>query len=197
MIKVIAVDFGGVYFTWNRDKFRRDVSKTLGVDFETVKKAHSLKIRDLHIQKVTEKEYWDSFCQVMGKNVNHNLLKKITLKQFKPKKPVIDLIKNLRKRYRIVLLSNHTIWLDELDRKYGVYRNFDLVLSSHIVKVQKPDREIYELLIKKTKAKPQEIIFIEDTEENIEAAGKVGINTILFRNVRQLRRELASYGVEV
>jgi putative hydrolase of the HAD superfamily len=132
----------------------------------------------------------------MGKNVNHNILKKITLQQFKPKKPVIDLMKRLRKKHKIVLLSNNTIWLDELDKKYGIYKNFDLVLSSHTVRMQKPDRKIFELLIRKSKAKPGEIVFIDDQERNLASARQMGMNCILFRNVGQLRRELASYGVK-
>jgi HAD superfamily hydrolase (TIGR01509 family) len=61
--------------------------------------------------------------------------------------------------------------------------------------MQKPDQEIFELLLKKTKAKPDETVFIDDFEENILAARKMGINCILFRNVRQLRKELAAFGV--
>src|SRR3990172_7507911 len=137
MIKVIAVDFGGVYFTWSKEKFIRDLSEKLRVDYQTVERAHAEKIQDLHVQKITEKMFWDNFCKVIGKEVDHSFLNKITYSQFHPRKSVINLMKKLRKKYRIVLLSNHTTWLDELDKKYRIYSNFDIVISSHRVKVQK------------------------------------------------------------
>ena len=82
------------------------------MDYEAVKAADQAHIRDFHVQKVTEKEYWDSFCKLLGKNIDHRALSKLTLTLFKPKKPVIELIKRLRRKYKIALLSNHTVWLE-------------------------------------------------------------------------------------
>lgn len=197
MIKVIAIDFGGVYFTWNFKTYIYQLSKLTNVPQGIVRKGLSLKLRDLHVKKVSERDYWHTFCKIIGKKVNYKILKKITQNQFRPIEPVIQLMKKLRRRYKIVLFSNQTVWLDELNKKYKFYKNFDLLLSSHIVKVQKPDEEIYRLLMNKTRAKPEEIIIIDDLKENIQTAKKMGINAIFFKNVKQLKKELLSFGINV
>jgi len=190
MIKVIAVDFGGVYFTWNIKKFVNQLSKFLGVGPVKVRKAVNQRIRDMTAGKITEKQYWHAFCRIIGKEVDHKRLRKITEAQFKPYKPVINLMKKLRRKYKIVLLTNQHALLDDLDKKYKFYKNFDVVLCSHVVKALKPQKKMYNLLMKRTKAKPEEIIFIDDYIKNVDGAKKLGINAILFKNMTQLKREL-------
>lgn len=197
MIKVIAVDFGGVYFTYSFEKLVKQLSKLTGVESKIVKKGRvNRRLLELHVKKISEKGYWRAFCKTIGKEVKHSDLQRITENQFKPIKSVIQLMKRLRKRYKIVLLANQTVMLDRLDEKYRFYKNFDLLLSSHIVKVQKPHKSIFKLLLKKTKCKPEEIMFIDDSRKNIAAARRLGINAILFRNIKQLKKKLPSFGIK-
>ncbi len=197
MVKVIAVDFGGVYFTWNYERYVRQIADATGVSSRKVKNGLSKKIIDFHVSKVTEKEYWHAFCSVIGKEVDHRLLKKITENQFKPIKPVIALIKRLRKKYMIVLLANQTVVLDALDTKYHFYKNFDLLLSSHIIKMQKPQKNIFRLLIQQTHVGPQDILFIDDTKENVDSAKALGIRSLLFKSIMQLKKDLKVLGITV
>ena len=48
------------------------------------------------------------------------------------------------------------------------------------VGVRKPDRAIFEYLLKKTGDTPDEVIFVDDNVANLDAAGILGIQTILF-----------------
>jgi len=180
MIKVIAVDFGGVYFTFDYKKLDEQLSKATGVSQRLVRLAHSKKIYDLHVQSITEKDFWDHFCKTIGKRVDHEILKKVLQNHSKPIKSVINLLKKLRKNYKIVLLTNNTANLDRLDKRYKIYKNFDILLSSHIVRMQKPYKNIYKHLIKKAKCKPEEIVFIDDKKRNLRPAKELGINTIFF-----------------
>ncbi|HIH52349.1 MAG TPA: HAD family phosphatase [Nanoarchaeota archaeon] len=191
MIKVIAVDFGGVYFTWNYKKYLLEISKVTNTNPEKVKKALSTqKLLDFHVDKISEKEYWNSFCKKINKKIDHKILKKITLDQSKPIIQVINLIRKLRKNYYIILLANQTKALDDLDRKYHFYKDFDLLLSSHIIKMQKPNKNIFKMMLNKTHLNPSEIIFIDDTKKNIDVAKKIGIHGILFKNFNQLKKEI-------
>ncbi len=59
----------------------------------------------------------------------------------------------------------------------------------------KPWKSIYEYLIKTYKLTPSECIFIDDQEENLIAAEKLGFNTYLMKgNYRELRRVLIEFG---
>lgn len=66
--------------------------------------------------------------------------------------------------------------------KYYDLESFDGVVVSSDVKMIKPNPEIYEYLLKTYSLKPEECLFIDDMEENIRAAGQVGIRGFVFRN---------------
>ena len=59
----------------------------------------------------------------------------------------------------------------------------------------KPDPKIYEYILEKYDINPAEAVFIDDNADNIEAAKKFGINTILFKGKEDADRELEKLGV--
>jgi putative hydrolase of the HAD superfamily len=61
--------------------------------------------------------------------------------------------------------------------------------------LRKPGREIYNLALRITQSAPQECLLIDDRELNLECARELGMNTIQFQNVAQLRDDLARYGI--
>jgi putative hydrolase of the HAD superfamily len=48
-------------------------------------------------------------------------------------------------------------------------------------------------MLKKLNLKPNEVAFIDDLKENIEGAKKIGIQTIQFTNISNLRKELSNF----
>ena len=61
--------------------------------------------------------------------------------------------------------------------------------------VAKPDPAVFTRLLDRFGLKPRATLMIDDTNENLEAASKLGIQTALFRSSRQLRAELETAGV--
>ena len=51
-------------------------------------------------------------------------------------------------------------------------------------------------VVQKINEKPEDCLFIDDVEENLEPAREMGIKTILFRSQEQLEEELKGIGVE-
>jgi 2-haloacid dehalogenase len=64
-----------------------------------------------------------------------------------------------------------------------------IVLSGE-EKVCKPDPKIYKILLDRYQLCPEESIFIDDRQDNLETAQKLGIETILFKTAEQLRENL-------
>ena len=62
---------------------------------------------------------------------------------------------------------------------------------------RKPDREIYEKVLKRIKMKPQETVFIDDVPKFVRGAKRVGMRAIRFRNKKQLVRDLKKLGVRI
>jgi 2-haloacid dehalogenase len=63
--------------------------------------------------------------------------------------------------------------------------------------VIKPDPEIFRRLFARFGLVPQETVFIDDADRNIDAARAFGMQTVLFRSAVQLREELLALGLPV
>lgn len=57
---------------------------------------------------------------------------------------------------------------------------FDVVIVSCEVGVCKPDPRIYELCLSRLGVEPAEALFVDDREENVEAAAKLGMQTVHY-----------------
>jgi putative hydrolase of the HAD superfamily len=70
---------------------------------------------------------------------------------------------------------------------------FDDMLFSAEVGLAKPDRRIYELALDRLQARPAEAIFIDDVQENVEAAQAIGMAGIRFQSTAQTLAEIERY----
>jgi 2-haloacid dehalogenase len=52
--------------------------------------------------------------------------------------------------------------------------------------------KIYEIAVEKANVNPKEILFIDNNQENLDNAAKLGIKTLHYRSSKQLKKELAS-----
>ncbi len=97
----------------------------------------------------------------------------------------IDLIKNLREKYNIYLLSNtneihYNQYMQDFKEEHGFDFNslFVKPYYSHQVGHRKPDSKIYEHVIADSNLVPKESLFIDDLKINIDAAKEAGLQTI-------------------
>ena len=100
--------------------------------------------------------------------------------------------------YKVVALTN---WSAEtfpvaLER-FDFLHWFEGIVVSGTEKMRKPFNEIYELTINRFNIEASQSLFIDDNARNIEAAKKMGINTIRFNNPTQLKSELKSLNIDV
>jgi putative hydrolase of the HAD superfamily len=67
---------------------------------------------------------------------------------------------------------------------------------SHEVGMRKPEPRIYAAALKLARvAKPEQALFIDDLKPNVAAARRAGLQAILYRGSRDLRRRLRALGV--
>ena len=106
----------------------------------------------------------------------------------------VGMIEDLKaKGLKVYLLSNYPKELFTLHTECGRFPFIDKVdgkVVSGFVQLVKPDREIYEYLLKEYELKAEECVFIDDRQENVEAAKEIGINGIWFWNYEQMMGEL-------
>lgn len=101
----------------------------------------------------------------------------------------IDLLTELRRTYRLFLLSNtdpiHIDWIRAYIRRTFAIDHFDTQLFeqafySFTTGLRKPDLAIYQHVLAETGIAPEEFFFIDDLRENIEGAKLAGISGLQF-----------------
>ncbi len=95
----------------------------------------------------------------------------------------LDCIKKLKNNYKIFLLSNtNEIHIKAFRKKIGEQQweafssLFDKMYLSHQIGFRKPGKEAFQIILEENKLKPNEVFFIDDSPQHIEAAKKLGIH---------------------
>jgi len=60
----------------------------------------------------------------------------------------------------------------------------------------KPDPAIYNLTLERLGTRPEETVFIDDKQPNIDAARELGLVGILFTTVDRLREQIIEQGLD-
>ncbi|MFL0245361.1 HAD-IA family hydrolase [Candidatus Clostridium stratigraminis] len=89
------------------------------------------------------------------------------------------------------LLSNfHRSAFERVSLENEFFNLFDGRIISYEINLIKPEKEIYNRLLKTYNLEPEETLFIDDMQENINSAKELKINTILFSDAKSLREAL-------
>jgi len=108
----------------------------------------------------------------------------------------LDLLIELRSRYRVFLLSNTNPIAIEVVKPYFNYKNlkfenfFEQTFLSYEMGLAKPDKEIFIEMTKKANLIPSESLFIDDAAVNIDSARRTGFNTLFFNDQMNLEYEV-------
>jgi len=106
---------------------------------------------------------------------------------------VTSLLPELKQKYKLVLLSN----TNSIHKKFGweqykFLENFDHLVLSYEVKYVKPEKEIYLHTQNIFSNQPQEIFYIDDVLEYIQAAHNIGWNTYHFDNEENCKKYITN-----
>ncbi len=115
----------------------------------------------------------------------------------RPNEPVITMIRSLHGRVPLAVLSNAPRGLSSWLKRWGVLDLFDAVFCSAEEGVRKPWKEAYELVLDRLKVHPHDVLFIDDTQENVAAATALGMVSHLYRDSIGLRLFLKKHGLEL
>ena len=95
----------------------------------------------------------------------------------------LDFITAITKQYKLAIISNDSSrWSKYLREKFDINKFFDVISISGDLKIQKPDERIFKLTIEQLGCITEDCFYVDDREGNLEAASKVGMNTILFNS---------------
>ena len=98
----------------------------------------------------------------------------------------LEQLRQLKKSYNIYMLSNTNsiMWRSRIAedfRQEGLEREdyFDGIVTSFEAKSIKPDAKIFHTVVEKLGVKPEETLFLDDSQKNLDAAAELGFKTLL------------------
>lgn len=199
--QVVVFDFGGVMTGEpNREavvNFLRTSLHLSEKEFETVNQEKKAALKE----GKTDEEFWMSYARAKGIELpaNWGASFKCLMKEAIGVNPrMYALVEELKQqRYQVALLSNIDERLSKLIREFGLYQSFNPCLLSCDIGLEKPSPKAYEFLLKQLNVAAQDVIFIDDRAENVEAAKALGLDAILFVSEQQLREELTKRGIAI
>jgi FMN phosphatase YigB (HAD superfamily) len=131
--------------------------------------------KDLKLKGVTYEEFLPMWCDI-----------------FTEKADTVALLKRLRGRYRLAMLSNvNELHWRFIRGKHDFMSWFELPIASYAVGMRKPDAEIFHHILKEAHVKPSQALFTDDLEQHVTAAKAVGIRAHQFITAAQLEKEWA------
>ena len=203
MIKDIVFDFGGVLTTIDTN---RALSR-----FEELGVNDPKEYINSYCQKgpFFELENGDidaeEFCKALGKICNRD----ITYEEAKHAwcgfitevhTEYLEFLQQLRAHYRLSVLSNTNPFIQSWARSpqftpcsKSLDDYFDILFLSYQMKASKPGDEIYRKMLTAGSMIPEETLFIDDSDKNLEVAAQNGIKTLKVENGEDWREKLMEY----
>lgn len=95
---------------------------------------------------------------------------------------MLEIIQDLKKKgvgvYGLTNWPAETYF--EARRRFKTIASIDNIVVSSLVKLAKPEPEIFELLISRYNLNPEECVFIDDRKDNVDAAIRLGMSGIVY-----------------
>lgn len=184
MIKALIFDFYGVLCyevgsNWYKTRPPRELVDELKEKYDAPS----------DIGVITEEEFFDGIALSVGLTGQDVRLEWINASKID--KELIAYIKTLKSNYKTAICSNtapkifrETLQINKIEDL------FDVTVSSSEVKMVKPNSDIYLHTLKELDVEPEEALFIDDREINLEGARAVGIKSLLYKDFEQFRADL-------
>lgn len=176
MIKVIAFDLVGVLVN------EKDIE--LSNIEEKLERMFGPNLNDsdylMEARKIIEK---DSIIM----NTTENLIDKLYKVRDR------DIFKKIKEKYhnvKVIIATNHLSFVRNfIGESFDVDYLDDLIISAEIHKI-KPNADFYQYLLDKYKLNPNELLFIDDNQENVNGAKNIGISTIKVEKNTDIIKEI-------
>lgn len=199
MRPIFIFDFGGVVIKWrNNNPIFDYIADRYGVPRAEMRRVFELALPALETGDVSMRHFLDEALGKFGKRLakgdSPDQLWSLPFERLvKFRTGTVELVSSLRRRgYLVYLFSNTSMPHARLVRRKGWDKLFDGFLTSCELRSMKPGAAAFERVLASVGAKPSDVAFIDDKEENVKGAKDYGIRwAFRFTSLPRLRKDVA------
>lgn len=192
MTEVIVFDVGGTLCEGSIHNFLKKAYRIL--DLPPAKRVWNknevIFDKRLNLGLITVQEAFEKFFGMKIPPLKMKKLVAIWTSNWVRSQEMKALVKRLGKSFRLAILSNSDPSNSPIFEKKGYYKPFEVVVLSHELHTVKPQKKIYQILLKRLKTTADKCLFIDDQLDCLTPAQKMGMKVIQFKNIRQLEKDL-------
>ena len=197
LMKAVLFDFGGTIDTngvhWSErfwEYYQRFGIRVEKREFEKAFVKADVEILNNNLSRATFKRILElqlsSQFDILNLSQDPALLKNFLFECYSDTKSVIGeaarLLADIKKRYKLALVSNFYGNLDVVCKEFGLEEIFDVTVDSEIVKVRKPDPKIFGIALEKLGIEAGQAYVIGDSYDRDIVPGKeLGCKTIWLK----------------
>lgn len=200
-ITTIFFDIGGVLLTdgWGHSS-RRAAAEKFGLDWDEYADRHEKVAHAIETNRMTLEQYLDRAVFYRPRAFSRKEFRDFIFAQSEAKPESLQIVKQLAEahKYFLATINNEVLELNLYRiEHFGLRTFFPVFFSSCFLGLRKPDEAIYRAALQMTQRAPDECVFVDDREVNLECPRELGMHSILFQDTAQLRRELRENGIDI
>lgn len=195
MIKYLLFDLGHVLVPVNSIPHLREMMPDRS-DTEILRKWSSLKgVNQYESGQINSDEFFRIIPEELGISISpselRNMFETWVLEEYEG---ATEFLGSLKETFRIGCLSNtNPVNMEMLKKSCSLMDEFDDVFLSHEIGFMKPGREIYEYVMDRIDYSCKEILFLDDSRDNVDTARSLGFNVSQVSGLDEVKETVKKY----
>lgn len=196
-IKVVFMDIGGVMLTngWDRES-RAKAAEVFDFDYTEMNILHNFIYNVFEIGSISLDEYLDTVVFDKPRDFTKYQFKDFMYSQSVELPQMLSWLKSWKRKIDLPVfaISNENEELNNYRiQTFNLHELFDGFFSSCYVGYRKPDPRIFKTALEITQVKPDECIYFDDRPMLVNAAKKLGMNSMLHQNFETTKNILEHF----
>ncbi|SMB91945.1 putative hydrolase of the HAD superfamily [Deinococcus hopiensis KR-140] len=189
----VAFDWGGVFTVGTFDgRSTQNVADRGGVPVERVRESYFRHVRQLEVGAWTLPQFWAVMQEETGLTLPYGEFEPLYLSSIHDNLPMYATLDALPREVRVGLLSNNYPVVSDHLRRDPRFARFDALVFSNEIGQKKPHADAFAALEDAMGVPAAQVAFVDDVQENIDAANAAGFHGLLYHHERhaEFEREL-------
>jgi putative hydrolase of the HAD superfamily len=188
----VVFDYGEVIS--RRTSMLPELAGLMGVELAEFE-PHYWSLRDAYDRGGSDEDYWQSVASALGVGLDDSTLDTLTavdvLGWSHTEPESTELLGALSEAgVSLALLSNAPVSFARFAERQDWAQYFQVRVFSGDVGTAKPDKEIFQTLLEKLDAEPEDCLFFDDRQSNVDGAVAAGLRAHRWLGVEQAREVL-------